>query len=116
MQGTVTGIGIRAVRHLDMDKALSADGDIGRGAGFVQRTLSMNTGGRHRTHTGTQLQTGRQRGLLGAHRTRLADVLIKQIFKHRTLAFKTVGADVGQVVGNNIQVRLLGFKPGFGNP
>ena len=84
--------------------------------GLRQATLAVNTLGRHGTNTGTQLQTGRNGGLLGRLSTGLAQGLIKQIFKHRTLAFETVGAHVCQVIGDDIHVGLLCFKTCFGNP
>jgi hypothetical protein len=72
--------------------------------------------GRHRTYAGTNLQTGRQRGLLGRLSPGLTHGLVQQIFKHRTLAFKPVGTDVRQVVGDHVHIGLLRIQTGFGNP
>ncbi|SRN48143.1 Uncharacterised protein [Shigella flexneri] len=47
---------------------------------------------------------------------RLANGLIKQIFKHRALTLKTVSTDVCQVVGNDVHIGLLGVKARFGDP
>lgn len=76
----------------------------------------MQTLGGDRAHAGTDLQAGRQRGLFGGLRPRLAHGLIQQIFKHRALAFKPVGADVRQVVGDHVHIGLLRIKTGFRNP
>jgi hypothetical protein len=46
----------------------------------------------------------------------LADRLVHQIFKYRTLTLKTIGADVRQVVGDDIHIGLLGVKAGFRDP
>ncbi len=76
----------------------------------------MQTLGRHRTNTGTDLQTGWQRGLFRRLRTRLTDGLVKQIFENRTLTLKTVGADVRQVVGDDVHIGLLCVEAGFRDP
>jgi hypothetical protein len=43
----------------------------------------------------------------------LPQVLVHQVFKHRMGAFEACGGDVGQVVGDNVQLGLLGFHAGF---
>jgi hypothetical protein len=40
--------------------------------------------------------------------------LIEQILEFNFAAFETRGVDIGQVVGNDIQVHLLGLHPGSG--
>jgi hypothetical protein len=48
--------------------------------------------------------------------TSLANVLIKQIFKHSAIALKACRIDVGQVIGNNVHARLLRIQTSFCNP
>ena len=76
----------------------------------------MQTLGGDRAYAGTNLQTGRQRGLLRRLRPWLTNRLIKQIFENRTLALETIGADVCQVVGNYIHIGLLCVQTGFRDP
>jgi len=76
----------------------------------------VQTLGRHRTNTGTNLQTGWQRGLFRRLRTRLADSLVKQIFENCALTFKPIGADVRQVVGDDIHIGLLRVEARFRDP
>jgi len=42
-------------------------------------------------------------------------VLVHQVFKHGMRAFVAVGAHIGQVVGDGVQLGLLGFHAGLGN-
>src|SRR3569833_2986490 len=54
--------------------------------------------------------------LLGRLRAGLADGLIQQVLDHGTRALEPAGADVGEVVGNHVHLRLLRIQTGFGNP
>jgi hypothetical protein len=54
--------------------------------------------------------------LLGAVGSDLAQVLVNQVFENRIAALETIGGDIGQVVGNDVQLGLLGFHAGFGDP
>ena len=73
----------------------------------------MQTLGRHRTNTGTDLQARWQRRLFRRLRARLADGLIKQIFENGALTLETIGAHVCQVVGNHVHIGLLGVQASF---
>jgi len=46
-------------------------------------------------------------------RAGLAHVLVQQVLEHRTRLLEAVGADVGEVVGDDVEVGLLGFETGF---
>ena len=46
----------------------------------------------------------------------LADGLVKQILEDGARALEAIGADVGQIVGDHVQARLLGIETGTGNP
>ncbi len=76
----------------------------------------MQALGGDRAHAGADLQARRQRSLLRGLRARLTQGLVHQVFKHRARTFKAVGADVRQVVGDNVHIGLLGVKTGFGDP
>jgi len=78
--------------------------------------LGENALGGHRLHTGADLQAGRQLRLFGRLRARLADGLIQQVLEHCTRALEAAGADVGEVVGNHVHLRLLRIQTGLGNP
>ena len=80
------------------------------------KALAVQTFGRNRTYTSTNLQTRRQCCLFRRLSSRLTNRLVQQVFKHRTLAFKTIRTDVCQVVGNHIHVGLLRVQAGFGDP
>jgi hypothetical protein len=41
----------------------------------------------------------------------LAQVLVNQVLEHRVAALEAVGADVGEVVRDGVQLGLLGFHP-----
>jgi hypothetical protein len=47
---------------------------------------------------------------------RLAHVLVQQIFEDRARLLEAVGADVGQIVGRDVHLRLLRFHAGLGDP
>ncbi len=116
LERTVTGVGRGTVWQLHLEEALAFDCHVFAVVGLGQVTLAVQTLGRHRTNTGTDLQTGWQRGLFRRLRTRLTDGLIKQIFENRTLTLKTVGADVRQVVGDDVHIGLLCVEAGFRDP
>jgi hypothetical protein len=99
-----------------MGKEEKGTGHVFAVVGLREVTLAVQTFGRHWTYAGTNLQTGWQRGLFRRLRTRLADGLIKQIFKNSALAFKTIGANVRQVVGDHIHIGLLRIQARFCDP
>ena len=45
----------------------------------------------------------------------LAQVLVHQVLEHGAAALEAVGADVGQVVRDDVQLGLLGFQAGLGD-
>jgi hypothetical protein len=46
----------------------------------------------------------------------LAERLVQQVFKNGPRPLEAVRADIRQVIGNHIHLRLLRIKPGLGNP
>ena len=46
----------------------------------------------------------------------LAHVLIEQVLEHRVRTLVAHGTDVGQVVGDGVQLRLLRIQAGLGDP
>ena len=81
--------------------------------GLALRELAR---GRHRAHAQADLQAGRQLGLLGAAGAGLAQRLVHQVLEHGTRALEAAGADVGEVVGDDIELRLLRAQSGLRNP
>jgi hypothetical protein len=62
------------------------------------------------------LQAGGQHALVGAGGAGLAQVLVHQVLEHHAPALVAVGADVGEVVRDGVQLGLLAFHPGLGDP
>eukprot|EP01032_Pedospumella_encystans_P034025 gene34025-38462_t len=68
--------------------------------------------------TGATVNTLQARGqlrLLGGRTAGLAHVLVEQVFKHRAAALVAIGGHVRQVVGDRVQLGLLGFQAGLGD-
>ena len=42
--------------------------------------------------------------------------LVEQVLEHRALALEAVGVDVGEIVGDHVDVELLRVEPGLGDP
>ena len=55
-------------------------------------------------------------GVLRGRAADLAHVLVQQVFEHRAAFLEAVGADVGEVVGRDREVRLLRVESGLGCP
>jgi hypothetical protein len=66
------------------------------------------------TSAQADLKARRDRRLLGRSRARHHNVLVQQILKLKMTPAKTSGAGVGQVVGDGIQIELLGLHSARG--
>src|SRR6185312_11198414 len=97
-------------------EALPVDRDIERVAGGLQRAVGEQSHGRDGANADTDLQAGGHLRELRGLRTGLPQLLIQQILEYGALAFEAVGADVGQVVRDHVDVELLSFQPRLGNP
>src|SRR6185312_1439472 len=92
------------------------DRDVERVAGLLQVALREDPLGRHRPHAGADLQARRQVGLLRRVGARLAQRLVEEILEHRARALEAGRVDVGEVVGDDVDLRLLRVEAGLGNP
>ena len=92
------------------------NGNIQVVAGLLQVPLREVAAGGHRAHAQADLQTRWQRGLFGGIRADLAQILVHQVFEDRMGLLEAIGGNVGQIVGNHIQLGLLGFHAGLGYP
>ena len=95
LECAVTGIGNGAVLLLDLEKAVTHDGDIQRVLAVDHIALEVQLFSGNHLGTRTQHQTGGRLGVGRALSTRLADILVKQVFKHRAVTLKTRGGYVG---------------------
>src|SRR5690606_34189223 len=66
-------------------------------------------------HAASELQAHGQRRLLRRRTAGLADVLVHQVLEHGAAPLVAVGADVGEVVRDGIQLGLLGLEAGLGD-
>ena len=116
LEAAVPSVGGGAVRHLDLKEALAIDRQIHRIFGLGQIALTEEASRADRAHAGAELQADRCGGGLRFLRARLAHVLVKQILELRVGALVAVGADVGQVLRNGVELHLLRIETGCRNP
>jgi hypothetical protein len=85
-------------------------------ASLLQRTLREDAPRRHRRHPEADLQTIRDLRRLRRLGSRLAQGLIEEIGEDAARLLEAVGADVGQVIGNDVNLHLLRGETGTGRP
>lgn len=84
--------------------------------GLLQSTLGENPPRGNGGHAQADLQTVRNLRRLRRLGTWLTQGLIEQIGENPACLLEAIGADVGQVVGNDVNLHLLGSKAGTGGP
>ena len=98
----------------------SARPDSTRVRVLVETTRSVpagsSAGSTRLRYSQTQVQASGQLGLLGCAGTYLSQILVHQIFKHGGATLEPGRRYIGQVVGNDVQLGLLGFHAGFCDP
>src|SRR5258708_39665482 len=95
--------------HLDLEKALAADGDVEVVAGLRQRARRHQPRGANGLDTAAEIDAdGQARALVGGLRADPADVVVDQVLKRRALLLEAGGAQVRDVVGDDLDVELLG--------
>jgi hypothetical protein len=116
LERTVAGVGRAAVGHGDLEEALAVDGQVEVAAALLQRALREVARGGGHARTQAHLQARGQQVLAGAGGSGLAQVLVHQVLEHHAAALEPVGSDVGEVVRNGVQLGLLAFHAGLGDP
>ena len=109
LERTVAGVGVGAVRHLDLEKAFAADRDVEIVAGRRQRAL------RHQPRRADGLDAaadidadGKDGALIGCLRADPAHMVVDQVLERRALLLVAGGAQVRDVVGDHLDVEFLG--------
>jgi hypothetical protein len=115
-QRAVARVGGGAVGQLDLEEALSVDREVELVARLLQVALGEHARRGSRAHAGANLQPGRQLCLLRRVGACLAHVLVQQVLERNTRALEAVRADVGEVVGNHVELRLLRVEAGLADP
>ena len=116
LEGSVAGVSRRSVGQQHLEETGTVDTDVEVVAGLLQAPLSVDTHHRHRPHPTAELQAARNLRLLRGLGAGLAQGLVEQVFEHRARTLEAVGADVGQIVRNHVEARLLRIEPGTGHP
>ena len=116
LERAVAGVAGAAVGQLDLEEAVALDRDVEVVAGLLQVALAEVARRRRHARAQADLQPGRQLRLVAAGRAGLAQVLVHQVLEDHAAALVAVGADVGQVVGDGVQLELLAFHAGLGDP
>jgi hypothetical protein len=111
----VAGVGGAAVRHLNLEEAFAAHGDIEIFLRRQQRALTHDARGGDGLDARTDLDADRQdRALFRGLRADAADLLVEHVLKFGALALVTGGAHVGDVVGDDLDIDFLGHHAGRG--
>src|SRR5690606_5664101 len=116
MDAVITVVTDVALWHQDLEEAAAVDGRVQRLLGGLQGAGSEDLLGPGHTHTGTQLQTRRQLGVLGTLGTGLALDLIQQVLELGPVTLEAGSGHVGQVVGNGGEHGVLGGQSGLAYP
>jgi hypothetical protein len=116
LEGPVTRIGGAAVGQLDLEEALALDGHVQVVAGLLQVALAEVARRRRHARAQAHLQPGGQLGLVAAGRADLAQAVVHQVLEDHAAALEAAGADVGQIVGDGVQLELLALHAALGNP
>jgi len=113
LEGAVAGVGRFAAGKLDLEIPLAAQRDVEGVLGVVQAALFGNAVHRRRLDTQAELHAGRNDGA-GVRRcgADAADVLIQQVMELGPPTGIGRGVHVGDVVGNDFHVGLLGQHAG----
>jgi hypothetical protein len=115
LQSAVAGVGLGTVRGQHLEVTRAVDHHVFRVAGLLGITLGVDALGGDGAHAGADLQAGRQLRLLRGLGAGLAHVLVQQVLEHGTRLLEAVGADVGEVVRDDVEVGLLRFEAGLGD-
>ena len=115
-EGSVPGIAEGSVRHGDLKEAIPLNGDIQTIASRLEAALGKNVLGGHLPGTMPHLNPGRQHVVIAGRCPGLSDRLVNQILKLCSHLLESGGADVRQIVGDDVDIRLLRHHAGPGCP
>ena len=108
LERSVTGIGDRVVRLLDLEVAFAVDREVIGALGWRQIALAHDAGRRDRLHTRSDKDTRRNlRILVGGERTGAALLIVEQVLKLHRLALEAAGAQVGDVIRDDLNGEFL---------
>jgi hypothetical protein len=102
----------RRLQHLE--EAVALDHHIERVAGLRKGSFGEDNLVRRGVRTQTELQPGGNQGLLPGGRAGRQHALIHQVLELRAAHFVADGVGVGQVIGDIVQVQLLGLHAAGG--
>jgi hypothetical protein len=106
----VSGVPCGAVGQGDLEVALALNCHVQRIAGLGQRTLLMDRVNRRRFDAESDLRAGRNEASgVGTVRSDAPQILIHQVLKLGPLSLVSGGAQIGDVVGYDFDVRVLGL-------
>jgi len=109
VEGAGAGVENLAFRPLNLEPALAVDGEVELVGGVGQCALHMQVADGRRLHTEPDLGAFRDGRLAAAHRHTLELLrLVEQIGELGAGALEAGGVDIGDVVGDDFDVHLLG--------
>src|SRR5690606_23994615 len=109
-------VGDLAVGLLDLQEAATDDRHVERLPGRLQIAVGEYFLRAYQACAGAELYAGRRHGVVVVLCAGLTLDLIKQIFEDDPIALEAHGVDVGQVVGDRLQLRLLRLHAGLADP
>jgi hypothetical protein len=116
LERPVARVGGRPVGQQHLEEARAVDRHVETVAGLLQRALREDATRGHRRRAQADLQTIGNLRRLRRLRSRLAQGLIEQVGENAARLLEAVGADVRQVVGNDVDLHLLRVEAGTGGP
>ena len=115
LERAVARVGVAAVGHLHLEEALAVDREVERVAGLLQVALRVDAlRGDRRTPVPTCRPVGSWVCCVEVAPGWRTVWYSRSSNTARTL--EAVGADVGEVVGDDVELRLLRIEAGLGNP
>jgi len=107
VKAATTGIGRLSVWHKDLEVTIALNGDVEGVAGRLEVALGLKDFSGGGAGAKADLQSGRNRLLRGSGAGGYG-VLVNEVLKLNAPLAESCGICVGQVVGNVVQIGLLG--------
>ena len=106
-----SSVGLAPARQLDLEKASALYRHIQIPFGVLETSLGKYLAHIRQFHPQSHLDTGGDSVAIGAHHARIFDVLVDQILEVGSALLEAYSVDVGDIVGDHIQIGLLGRHP-----